>query len=55
MRVHRDVSGILAAEAGLGRAVLQEVAGHPVILARAREILDGLAEVAAMQLGATLA
>src|SRR6185295_16731301 len=52
--VDRDVAGVPAAERGRGRAVLQEVAGHPVILARAGEILDGFAEVPAMQLGAAL-
>ena len=55
MRVDRDVAGVLAAERRLGRAVLQEVAGHPVVLARAGEVLDRFAEVAAMQLGAAFA
>ena len=36
-------------------AVLQEVAGHPVVFAGAGEVLDRLAEVAAVQLGAALA
>ena len=36
-------------------AVLEEVAGHPVVLAGAGEVLDRLAEVAAVQLRAALA
>ena len=41
---------------GVQRAgVLDEVAGHPVVLARAGDVLHLLAEVAAMQLGAALA
>ena len=55
VRVDRNVAGVLAAERGLRRAVLQEVAGHPVVLAGAGEVLDGFAEIAAMQLGAALA
>ena len=44
-----------AAERRLGRAVLEEVAGHPVVLAGAGEVLDRLAEVAAVQLRAAFA
>ena len=39
----------------LFRFVFQEVAGHPVVFAGAREILDGLAEVAPVQFRAALA
>ena len=46
---------VLRAEAGLLGAVLQEVSRHPVILAGACEVLDRLAEVPAMQLGAAFA
>ena len=48
-------SSVLASEGRLGRAVLQEVAGHPVVLAGSREVLHRLAEVAAMRLGAAFA
>ena len=37
----------------LGRAVLQEVAGHPVILAGPCEILHFLSEIASVRFGAT--
>ena len=47
VRVDGNVAGIHAAGGGFGRAVLQEVAGHPVILAGAGEVFDGFAEVAA--------
>ena len=55
VRVHRHVAGVLAAEGRLGGAVLQEVAGHPVVFAGAGQVLDRLAEVAAVQLGAAFA
>ena len=55
VRVDRQIAGGLAAERRFGGAVLQEVAGHPVILARAGEVLDRLAPIAAMQLGAAFA
>ena len=55
MCIDRQVVGGLAAEHGVRRAVLEEVAGHPVVLARAREILDGLAPVASVELGSALA
>ena len=55
VRVHRQIAGGLAAERRLGSAVLQEVAGHPVIFAGAGQILDRFAPVAAMQLGAAFA
>jgi hypothetical protein len=35
-------------------AVLQEVAGHPVILVRSGDVLDDFAVVAAVELGAAL-
>ena len=38
-----------------GRAVLEEVARHPVIPAGAGEVFDGFSEVAAMRLDAALA
>src|SRR5437660_1090276 len=47
--VDRQVAGSQRA------AVLEEVAGHPVILARAGEVLHELAEGAAVQLGPPLA
>ena len=55
MGIHRNVAGVLAAEIGLRGAVLQEVAGHPVVLARAGEVLDRFTPVAAVQLGAAFA
>ena len=55
VRIDREVARVLAAERRLGGAVLQEVAGHPVVLAGAGEVLDRLAEVAAVQLGAAFA
>ena len=55
MRIDGDVAGGLRAEGRFGGAVLQEVAGHPVILAGAGEVLDRFTEVAAMQLGAAFA
>jgi hypothetical protein len=55
MGVDRDVVRGLAAERRLAGAVLQEGAGHPVVLAAGGEVLDRLAEVAAMELGAAFA
>ncbi len=55
MRVHRQVAGVLAAELGFGRAVFQEVAGHPVVFAGAGEALDGFAEIPAVQFRAAFA
>ena len=40
---------------GQRAAVLEEVPGHPVVLARAGEVLDQLAEIAAVQLRPALA
>ena len=51
MGVHRNVAGVLAAEFGFRRSVLQKVAGHPVVLARTGQILDGLSKVSPMELG----
>ena len=55
VRVDGKVAGVLAAERRLRRAVLEEVAGHPVVLAGTGEALDGLAPVAAVQLCAAFA
>src|SRR4029078_3748806 len=55
MRVDREIARARAAEGGRRCAVLQEVPGHPVILAGAGEILDGFAPVAAMELRAAFA
>ena len=38
-----------------GPRILEEVAGHPVVFARAGDVLHQLAEVAAVELGAALA
>ena len=53
--IHRHVAGVLAAEGGFGGAVLQEVAGHPVVFAGAGQVLHGFAEIAAVQFGAAFA
>src|SRR6185437_6470551 len=53
--VDGKVAGVLAAEGGVAGAVLEEVAGHPVILAAAGEVLDGFAPVAAVEFGAAFA
>jgi len=55
VRVDRDVVGVLAAERRLGRAIFQKIARHPVILAGTREVFHGLAEIAAVRLGAAFA
>src|ERR1700719_2183917 len=55
MGVHGNIAGILAAEGGVGSAILQEVAGHPMIFDSSREVLDRLAPITAMQLCSTLA
>src|SRR5690606_11462500 len=54
MRIDRDVVGVLATEAGLFGAVFEEAPGHPMILTRAGQVLDGFPEVAPMQLRAAL-
>ena len=68
MKVSRGAQSAISSCASTGRspafllpkvafdgAVLQEVAGHPVVLAGAGEVLDRFAPVAAMQLGAAFA
>ena len=55
VRIHRQIAGVLAAEGRFRRAVLQEVAGHPVVFAGAGEVLDRFAPIAAMQLRAAFA
>ena len=52
VRVHRQIPGVLAPESGRRGAVLQEIARHPVVFAGAGQVLDGLAEIAAVELGA---
>ena len=52
--VDGNVAGSLASEGRLGGAVLDEVAGHPVVLA-AGEALNGLAEIAAQEGGSAFA
>ena len=47
-----NIDGFLGPDPFNQRAVFDEVARHPVILAGAREVFDGLAEVAPVQLGA---
>src|SRR5262245_22477046 len=49
MCVNRKIAAVPATEARLDRAILQEVAGHPVVLATAGEVLDGLAPIPAMK------
>src|SRR5436190_103740 len=55
MCVDRNVACVPAAELGFGGAILDEVSGHPVILAGGGEIFDCFAEVAAMEFGAAFA
>jgi hypothetical protein len=55
VRVDGQVTGSPAAQTRLRRAVLQEVAGHPVVLPRSGQALDCLAEVAPEQRRAALA
>ena len=55
MRVDGDVVRVLASERRRGGAVLQEVAGHPVVRAGTSEVLHRLAEVASVRLGAPFA
>ena len=46
VRIHRQVARGFASERGFLRAVFQKVSGHPVILARARQVLNALSKVA---------
>src|SRR5262249_24647927 len=48
MRIDGEIAGILAAKRGFGSAVLEEIAGHPVIFVRTGEIFDGFAKIAAV-------
>ena len=54
IRIDGDVAGSLAAEGCVGGSVLDEVAGHPVILASG-EALNGFAEVTSQQRGSAFA
>src|SRR6185503_14285120 len=55
VRIDWNVSCVLASKGRVGSAVLQKVAGHPVILAAARQVFDRFPEVPSMQFGAALA
>ena len=55
VRIDRKIVGVFAAEGGFGRAVLEEIAGHPVIFAGAGEVFHGFAEIATVRLGAAFA
>ena len=55
MRVHRKIGGGLSPEAGFLRSVLEKAARHPVILARAGQILNRLAKISPVQFGPSLA
>ena len=55
VRVHRNVARIPAAEGCGGGAVLQEIAGHPMVFAGAGQVLDRFAPIAPMELGAAFA
>ena len=55
MCIDGKVASVFAAEGGFSGAVLKEVAGHPVVFAGGGEILDGFAEIAAVELGAARA
>ena len=55
MRIHGYVAGVLAAENGFRGAVLQEVAGHPMVFSRSGEVLHRFSPIAAVQFGAALA
>ena len=49
MRVHREIAGILAAKRRLRSAILQEIARHPMVFARAGQVLDCFPKIATMQ------
>ena len=55
VRIDRNIASGLSAERRLFGAVLHEVAGHPVVLARPGEAFNRFAEIAAMQLGPAFA
>ncbi len=54
VRVHREIGRCLSPEGGFLRSVLEKAARHPVILARAGQILNRLAEISPVQLGPSL-
>src|SRR5688572_27981631 len=55
MGVDGKVAGVFGAGLGFGRAVFEEVAAHPMILAGSGEVLVHFAEVAAEETGAAFA
>src|SRR5438270_12807263 len=55
MRVHGDIAWVLAAERCLRCCILQKIAGHPVVSASGRQVLNGLAPISAMEFRAALA
>jgi hypothetical protein len=54
MSVHGQITCVLAAEGRFGGPVLQKVPRHPMVSPGAGEVLDRLAKVAPVQLGAAL-
>src|SRR5205085_12255388 len=48
VRVDGKIAGVLAAKYRFRGAVLQEIACHPVIFARARKVFDGFTKIAAI-------
>src|SRR5438309_1242418 len=50
--ISRKVTSVLAAKRSLSRAIFQEIASHPVVASRAREVLNLLAEIASVRFGA---
>jgi len=53
--IHRQIAGVLAAEGSFRGAVLDEIAGHPMIFAGAGEAFDRFSPIAAMQFSAAFA
>ena len=55
MGVDGKVAGVFGAGFGLGGAVFEEVAAHPMVLAGSGEVLDHFAEIATKETGAAFA
>lgn len=55
MRIHRDVSRILASEIRFLGTIFQEVSGHPVVFTRSGQIFHSLSPIAAVQFCASFA
>src|SRR5207302_9359251 len=50
--INGQVTSVLAPKRSFSRAILQEVAGHPVVAPRAREVFNLLAEITSVRFGA---